>query len=178
MDNAGSNTGEFVELGKVAKPHGIRGEVKIYPYSGQPENFLEYKIVYLALSGNSDLVPFTIKKCRVQGKFALVTFAECTTRNRAEEIVGTELWLDKDELPNLDESEYYWLDLDGKTVVTDDGHELGVVTAIFDTGAHDVLNVSGKGREYLVPFHDSFIVRMDENVVVLSLPPGLLDINS
>lgn len=177
MNPTGPDTGEFVLLGKVAKPHGIRGEVKIYPYSGQPENFLEYKSVYLALSGEKDLVSFLIKKCRVQGKFALLGLDGCTTRNRAEELVDAEVWLTRQELPDLDFSEYYWRDLDGKMVVTDDGHELGEITDIFDTGAHDVIRVFGNGQEYLVPFHESFIVRMDKDKVVLNLPPGLLDIN-
>lgn len=177
MDYAGIDTGEFVLLGKVSKPHGIRGEIKIYPYSGQPENFHAYREVFIAQSSKRELVRYAIEKCRVQGKLALLKLAGCSTRLDAEELVGSEIWLRREDLPEPDDTEYYWLDLEDKKVVTEDGRELGKVTAIFDTGAHDIITVTGNGREYLIPVHESFVVRVDENEIVLRLPPGLLDIN-
>lgn len=177
MASAGTDAGEFVLLGKVTKPHGIRGEVKIYPYSGQPENFLHYSKVFIDQISSSDLVPYVIRKSRVQGKLAVVELAGCSTRNDAEELAGREIWLMHDDLPELDDTEYYWLDLENKRVVTEDGLELGTVTEIIETGAHDIINVAGPDQEYLIPVHEHFVLRIDENEVVLRLPPGLLDIN-
>lgn len=177
MISAGTDTGEFVLLGKVSKPHGIRGEVKIYPYSGQPENFLAYGKVFIDQNSNKELVPYAVESCRVQGKLALLKLVACSTRENAEKLVGREIWLRREDLPELDDTEYYWLDLEDKRVVTEDGRELGKVTAIFDTGAHDIITVSGNGHEYLIPVHESFVVRIDKNEIVLRLPPGLLDIN-
>ena len=88
MAPAGVNTGEYVLLGKVTKPHGIRGEVKIFPFSGQPENFLEYEEIILAPEGSEKRVPYRIIKARVQGKQALVQLEGCSTRTDAESLVG------------------------------------------------------------------------------------------
>ena len=177
MTSAGRDTGEFVLLGKITKPHGIRGEIKIYPYSGQPENFSAYRDVYVDGGEGQERVPYRIEKSRVQGKLVLLKLTDCSTRNEAEELVGKEVWLLRKDLPEPEENEYYWLDFEGKLVVTDDGLELGRVEGIFETGAHDVLAVTDGSNEYLVPLQENFIVEYDENKVVLSLPPGLLDIN-
>jgi 16S rRNA processing protein RimM len=175
--STGAETGKFILLGKVAKPHGIHGEVKIYPYSGQPENFTAYSRIFIAGGSSNELAPYAIEKSRVQGKLALLKLADCSSRQAAEDLVGKEIWLQREDLPELVDSEYYWLDLEGKMAVTEDGRKLGEVTAIFATGAHDVMSVSGSDGEYLIPVLERFIVRIDEFEVVLNVPPGLLDIN-
>jgi 16S rRNA processing protein RimM len=177
MTSAGTDTGDFVLLGKVTKPHGIRGEVKVYPYSGQPENFLNYREVFFALSEDDNWIPYTIEKSRVQGNQVLLKLKNCTTRSGAEELVGREIWLDRQDLPELEDDEYYWFDFVGKGVVTDDGNELGKVTGVLETGAHGILVVTDKNQEYLIPVINTFIVRVDDKEVVLKLPTGLLEIN-
>jgi 16S rRNA processing protein RimM len=177
MTSAGHDAGDLILLGKVTKPHGIQGEVKVYPYSGQPENFLVYREVFVASSNDKERVPYKIDKSRIQGNLILVKFSGCSTRNDAEELVGKEIYLQREDLPESADNEYYWLDFEGKQVVTDDGRELGRVTGIFQTEAHDILAVSDGHEEYLIPVQKNFIVRYDNNKVVLSLPPGLLDIN-
>ncbi len=177
MTSTGQDTGDFILLGKVTKPHGIRGEVKVYPYSKQPENFLVYKEVFVASGNEKEWILYSIEKSRVQGKQVVLKFSDCSTRSVAEEFVGSEIWLQREDLPELDGSEFYWLDFEGKKVVTEDGQELGRVTGIFETGAHDILTVSDADNEYLIPVQENFIASYDKNKVVLSLPPGLLDIN-
>jgi len=177
MVAAGGDAGEFILIGKVAKPHGVRGEIKVYPYSGQPENFQAYVRIFVGWEKDRDLHPYAIEQCRVQGKLALLKLAGCTSREVAEEMVGREIWLHRNDLAELEDTEYYWLDLEGKKVITEDGLELGKVTAIYETGAHDIISVTGRDEEYLIPVHKDFIVRIDETEVVLSPPPGLLDIN-
>lgn len=177
MISAGSDTGEYILLGKVSKPHGIRGEIKVYPYSGQPENFFAYSKVFMSPDTGSDMQRYAVEQCRVQGKMAVLKLTGCSNREEAQQLVGREVWLRRRDLPELDDTEYYWLDLENKLVVTEDGSELGKVAAVFSTGAHDIISVTGSGREYLIPVHEEFIVRIDEIKVVLRLPPGLLDIN-
>ncbi len=81
-------TDQYVLLGKIAKVHGLRGEVKIYSYSGQPENLYGYKEIVLVDSAGSLTVPLEVLKVRVQGKMAITQLSSITSRNRAEEIVG------------------------------------------------------------------------------------------
>jgi len=177
MTGPGAAAGELILLGKITKPHGIRGEVKIYPYSGQPENFLHYREIFVGREEGGERIPYTIDTARLQGNSVLVKLTGCTSRNDAEALVGSEIWLRRQDLPALDQDEYYLVDLEGKTALTEDGREIGRITGIMATGAHDVLSVTGRGREYLIPLRPEFIVRMDDREVVLQLPPGLLEIN-
>ncbi len=177
MTAAGHDTGDFILLGKVTRPHGIRGEVKVYPYSEQPENFLAYRKVFVVSGNNNEWIPYSIEKSRVQGRLVLLKLSGCATRNDAGELVDKEIWLRRDDLPEPADNEYYLLDFEGKQAVDDNGRILGTVTGIITTGAHDILAVTGDRQEYLIPVQESFIVRHDKDRVVLSLPPGLLDIN-
>ena len=81
MTAAGIDTGKFILLGKISKPHGIRGEIKIYPYSGQPENFLAYRNIFVARGEQDEMQEFAVEKSRVQGKLAMVKLAGCSTAN-------------------------------------------------------------------------------------------------
>lgn len=176
MTRDGSAAGDFILLGKITKPHGIRGEVKIHPYSGQPENFLDYRKIYLS-GPDQERAPYTIERARAQGKTVVLKLSGCEDRSAAEVLADHEVWLERDDLPELQEDEYYWADLENREVRTEDGLELGRVTGILDTGAHDILSVTGRGHEYLIPIREEFVVRIDDHEVVLRLPPGLLEIN-
>ncbi len=178
MEPSDTFTDDFIVLGKITKPHGIRGEVKIFPLSGQPENFKKYKTIYLAFAGeDKDPVTATIEKCRVQGKLVLVKMAEYNTRNDAETLVGRLVLIPSSDLPELSSEEYYLSELQGKKAVTSDGLEIGNVVGILETGAHDILVVQNNEQEFLIPAHKKFLVNWDENQIVLDLPPGLLEIN-
>ena len=177
MVSTGTSAGEFVLLGKITKPHGIRGEVKVYPFSSQPENFLNYEEFFISSENSEQRVPCKVDKIRVQAKQVLMQFANCTTRTEAESLVGSQVWIRRQELPELEKNEFYLLDLEGKMVVTTDGLELGQVTGVLDTAAHEILCITGEHHEYLVPVEKSFIVHIGDDKVVLNVPPGLLEIN-
>jgi 16S rRNA processing protein RimM len=175
--SAGTAAGEFVFLGRVTKPHGIRGEVKVYLFSGQPDNFLKYKEILLGPENSKERIPYRVDRARVQGKQVLVQLNGCATRTEAESLVGQQVWLRRQDFPDLESDEFYLWDLEGKKVVTVDGLELGQVTGVLQTAAHDILSITGKNQEYLIPVEKSFIVRIGDEEVVLDVPPGLLDIN-
>jgi len=168
---------DFVLLGKITKPHGIRGEVRMYPYSGQPENILNYRTIFIETGQGAARESYEIRQARVQGNVVLLKLEGCEDRNQAEALVNREVWLDYRDLPELEEDEYYWADLHGKIVRTEDGRELGRVTGLLETGAHTVLSVTGTGQEYLIPVRDEFIVRIDDHEMILDLPSGLLEMN-
>ncbi len=170
---------DFIPLGKISKPHGIRGEVKIYPYSGSPEQFVDaYKHVYMAVDKQGPLVEQTIERARIQGKLVLAKFANCSDRAAAEHIVGLEVFVHKNNLPELGENEFYLHELVGKEIVDTSGTLLGVSNRILTTSGRDLLIVQNRGRKYMVPIVGDFIQSIDNKRVVLDLPPGLLDINN
>jgi 16S rRNA processing protein RimM len=174
-----SGTPEYVLLGKVSKPHGIRGEVKIYPYSGQPEQFVaSYERLYLQCDDQTELLSrYTVERARVQGKQVLVALAECRDRNKAEALAGCQVYVAREDLPPLDEQEYYLHELIDKQLVDPDGRDLGTGKRIMVAGAQDQLVVEQEGREYLVPIVSAFIVGIEKDRVVLDLPPGLVELN-
>lgn len=170
--------GALVALGTVAKAHGIRGEIKVYAYSGQPENFLRYQKIFLMISPGGTPEEFQIEKSGVAGKFALLSLKECHTRNQAEALIGSIVSIPRTDLPEPDEDEFYLTDLEGKDVIDTEGRRIGRIQGFLQTGAQDLAVVKDRGREYLVPVIKDFIVGFDGNEVVVNLPPGLLDINN
>jgi len=177
MSRTGAAAGKCILLGKITRPHGIRGEVKVHPYSGQPENFLRYREILLGGEDQEERISYTVEQSRVQGRVAVLRLAGCDSREKAEALAGLEVWLRRDDLPEPDEGEYYLADLEGREAVSADGLPLGRITGIMDTAAHPILIVTGRGREYLVPVHEGIVAGFDEEQVVLRLPPGLLEIN-
>ncbi|MBW1749765.1 MAG: 16S rRNA processing protein RimM [Deltaproteobacteria bacterium] len=178
MERPGEKTGDFVLLGKITKPHGIRGEVKVYPYSGEPENLLHYSRVLIAADEGADLVPYRVERARIQKNSVLLQFENCTTRNDAEVLVDYRLYVHEDELPEPDQDEFYLRDLEGKQMVTEQGQVIGRVTGIVTGAGQDLARVQDDKQEYLVPLTPEFLVSIDENEVRVSLPPGLLEINT
>jgi len=169
----------LVLLGKVIKPHGIKGEIKIYPYSGQPEIFLGYKEIIFSDNKKYDsLVSFKVEKSRVQGKIVVVKLVEISTRNNAQELVGQNVLIRRDQLPQLNENEFYLCDLLGKTAVTQECGAIGEIISIMNTGAHDVLVIRNHDKEYLIPVCKEFFVNHDQDRVFLKVIPGLLEINN
>jgi 16S rRNA processing protein RimM len=168
-----------VQVAKVTKAHGIKGEIKIYPFSGNPESFALYKSLVLVDAKQNVAREIELVKSRTQGNVAVLTLAEITSRNDAEQLVDCEIWVSRDELPDLEEDEYYWNDFEGMEVFTREGMHLGRVSNLMATGAHDILIVSGGGGEYMIPVRDEFLVEysVGEKRIVVDPPEGLLEIN-
>jgi len=169
---------KYLLVGKTTKPHGLRGEIKIYCFSGQPENFLDYKELTL-LDLNSRLIgPIAVTKSRVQGKTAVVKFATIADRTAAEQIEGFEVLLNKEQLPETGPGEYYWHQYQGQQLVDTGGAVIGTVKELFNSGAQDVLVIDTGNGEALIPVIPNFIVEETDETIVVDLPPGLLDINA
>jgi 16S rRNA processing protein RimM len=170
-------TDRYLLIGKVGKPQGLHGEVRMYPISGRPQEVCSCKHLILVSTegGLSPALPVTT--CRVQGKAAIIGFESVTDRNQADEMKGMGVLLDKADLPKGNESAY-WYQFVGLPVKTKEGRELGRLEMIFSNGAQDIMVVRGSGHEYLIPIVASIIVRRTDDEIVVAPPPGLLEINS
>jgi len=166
-------------IGEVVKPHGIRGEIKVYLYSEQPENFKQYKKIVLQERTGSGTETYNVVKSREQGKLAILRLEGVGTREAAEALQGSKIWLNKADFPTLDSDEYYWHQLNGLMVMTETGQELGRVTNFFSTTAHDIMVVTGAGHEFMIPLNGNIIRDIDVQgeIIIISPPPGLLEIN-
>jgi len=170
---------DLVMIGEVVKPHGIRGEVKVYSYSGRPENFENYKKIVLQAQTESRTDIYNVVKSREQGSLAILELEGVSSREAAETLQGSTVWLMKDDFQRLEPDEYYWHQLENLLVITESGRELGRVTRLFSTPAHDIMVVTGKGHEYLIPVNADIICNIDDQggKITISPPAGLLDIN-
>ncbi|MDX1775283.1 MAG: ribosome maturation factor RimM, partial [Desulfobulbales bacterium] len=171
---------DLVMVGEIVKPHGIRGEVKVYPYSERPENFQLYKEVVLVDEAAGRTTIYKVVKSREQGKLAILQLENVVSREDAEALLGSRIWLKKTQFPKLGSGEYYWHQLKGLTVITESGRKIGPVSKIFSTRAHDILVVSSGGNEYLIPIDGAIIREIDEQEgkIIISPPEGLLEINT
>ena len=177
MERSGDSANDLVLLGKVTKPHGIKGEVKVYPYSREPGSFIQYSRVLLGSSSNAIPVEYRIERARIQNNLVLLQLEGCDNRNDAEGLVNSLVYVHENELPEPDEDEFYLRDLEGRKMVTDQGQTIGIVSDILINGSQDLLKVTDGKQEYIIPLVPEFLVSIDENEVRVSLPPGLLEIN-
>lgn len=167
----------FVLLGTVTRPHGIKGELKVRPFTAQPENFARYARLYLSESEHGVKIPCSARQARVSGHQVILRLQECSTREMAESLVGQMVWLATKDLPPLDTDEFYLHTLIGKDIQTVDGQKLGRAEYFLEGSGQDILVVRQGQQEHLIPIVPAFVSAIETNVVVLDLPEGLLEIN-
>jgi len=150
-------------IGVIAQAHGVKGLVKILPYGDDP---------YLI-----ELVEdFDITLKNPHGKYFLAEIEGVNSREAVDAIKGTELFIDRDQLPEPEEGEYYIEDLVGmKAVNANSGKNAGVIIAVHNFGAGDLLEIKPpSGEAYLVLFNDDHVPEItDESVTVIPMTDGI-----
>ena len=167
----------LVLIGRVTKAHSIRGEIKVWPYSGQPENFLRYTRVLLAQDQDAVPVACIIEQARAQKNSVLLRLDSCTNRNQAEQLVHAAVYVQEDDLPEPEPDEFYLRDLEGRQMKTEEGETVGRITGLLLGSNQNIARVKNGEHEYLIPLIPEFLVAVEEDEVRVSLPPGLLNIN-
>lgn len=161
---------DWIEVGRVSRPHGVGGEVRVVVTSDNPDRFVPGAVVYalraphgLRQAQEAERTALEIGDVRgMEGK-PIVAFAGIRTREAAEGLRGSVLQVPAGELPDLDEGEYYSFDLEGLEVrAVDGGGVLGRVTEVLESPAHDLLAVRRlQGGEILVPFTHEIVPVVD-----------------
>lgn len=120
-------------------------------------------------------IPYIIKSINVKGRNLTISLDGIDSIEASEAIAGHFLYLPRQWLPPLDEDEYYWSDIIGLDVMSEDGKKLGVVTAIIPTGSNDVYVCEGSGGELLLPAFEDVIVKIDvpRGILTVKLPKEL-----
>ena len=150
----------MVIMGRVAAAHGIRGLVKIQPYTEYIDSLLDYRSWWLGYE-HGPWHEVKAQQCEVHGKTLVAQLPDCPDRNAAEKLKGLLVAVPRSSLPKQDGDEYYWSDLIGLTVINEAGEPMGKVTNLLETGANDVLCVQGNDSEILIPFVASAIRQVD-----------------
>jgi 16S rRNA processing protein RimM len=150
---------EFLLIGKVAKPHGLRGQVKVHSFAASHESFFAGRKIYWG--SDEEKRALIISEVKVQAQSILLRFQGLDTRQQAEMISGSSLYLKTADLQPLPEGEYYWHQLIGSRVHNDQGRLLGVVEEIFSTAAHDIWVIRTVNKEIMLPAVEDFIAAVD-----------------
>jgi 16S rRNA processing protein RimM len=168
---------ELIPVGKIIGTHGIRGQMKLHSYSGNFDSLSAVSSIVLK-KPDGTLHEFTINDAKANnGKF-IISLTEFTDINSVEPIIGSELCIKRCNLPEPDDDEYYWCDLIGLQVYTNDDVLLGSVVDIFETGSSDIYVVRDGAREYLIPAIGDVIktIDLDGGRIIVTPLDGLLDL--
>jgi 16S rRNA processing protein RimM len=149
---------EFFELGRILKPQGIRGEVKIEAYTDDIGRF-EY-LPHVFLKQNSEMVRIELEEQRTDNAFAYLKLKGINDRNQAETLRGKYLYIDRENAAALPEGRHYIEDMIGLSVVDTEGNELGRLAEIIQTGAADVFRTVGK-RNMMFPSIPGVVLKTD-----------------
>ena len=167
-----------VEIGMITAPVGIRGEVRVKSYAGDPSRFRKIHTVGLKLRGNKGAVTdFAIEHVRNSGGMVVLKLEGVDDRNAAELLRSVEVFMDRDDLEKLPAGQHYIRDLIGLDVVLDDtGEKIGKVEDILTDRPQDIYVISRDGGDsFMVPGVPEFIKDIDEDggVIRVSLIEGM-----
>ncbi len=171
---------DLLLIGKVVKPHGIKGEIKVLPYSESVDSFRAADVLCLKAKGGP-LQSFKVTSVRPHKNVFIVGLKEISSINEAEKWIGALVYRRKDTLPalNREEGEYYWHEIIGFEVRTNEQKVIGRIKHVFNTGSNDIFVVYDKKtrKEYLIPSTYEVIEKFDwENKILWITPlPGLLE---
>ena len=145
-------------MGRVSAPHGIKGWIKVQPFTHEIDGLLAYPEWWFSRDG--EWRHYRVAESAVHGALVLARLEGCTDREAAAALKGNEVAIPRRLLPENRPGEYYWSDLLGMEVLNRRGECLGRVAKVLETGANNVLVLEGE-KERLVPFVDSVILNVD-----------------
>jgi 16S rRNA processing protein RimM len=165
---------EFLAVGKLHRPHGLRGEILMSVWTDFPERLQSDKQVY----AGTEFLPLIIKKFRKHGKGSLISFFGYSNREEIGRLRNHIVYVRSDEIPPLPNEEIYLHQLIGLRVIQDsDDYYLGNIVETIETGANHVLLIRRMGKpDLLLPDIDQVVLSIDlkKGVVRVNLLPGLL----
>lgn len=169
--------GSLLLVGKVMRPHGLEGVLRISSYADSERSFLDSGSVFLR-SVSGEIREYPVKAVRPHKKNFLMQLEGLTSIDQAEEYRGAEILIRRDTLVR-EEDEYFWFELLGLKVYLDTGEYLGTISQIIPTASNDIYVVKKGSREILVPATYEIVHEIDpENGrMIISKMEGLFDLN-
>ena len=153
-------------VGKINGFFGVQGWVKIFSYTKPRKNILEYHPWYLVDNGAYKVIEIT--SGREQSKTIVAHLKGIDSRDQAEQLIGKDLYIDKDQLPELSDNEHYWHELNEFRVINNNGVNLGVVNYLVDTGSNNVLVTKGV-KEHWIPYIEPYLDSVDKKNRVITV---------
>ena len=149
----------LVELGNINGVFGIQGWVKVFSFTSPRVQVADYRRWVVRHKGSD--TEYKVLRGRVQGKAIVAQLDGVDDRNKAEALVGAEIFVKSDQLEKLESGEYYWSQLIGLQVVNQEGVDLGTVDWLFETGNNDVMVVDGDRERFIPYIRDNYVKEID-----------------
>lgn len=152
-----------VVLGKLGSTYGIRGWLRVFSSTEHSESIFDYQPWYIQRAGQWQIIE--LESWKRHNQDLIIKLKGVDDREVANGLTNCEIAVDSQQLPVLEEGDYYWKDLMGCKVVTTSGYELGKVTDMMETGSNDVLVVRANlkdafgAKERLIPFLDGQVIK-------------------
>jgi 16S rRNA processing protein RimM len=163
----------LVDMGRISAPFGIKGWVRVQAYSGSPGSLTNYPVWWL--NSAAGWQEYTVQQAQVQGPDVLAKLAGCEDRDAAAGLKGRVVAVPRAAFPPAQAGEYYWADLVGLRVRSNNGLDFGVVSSMLETGANAVMVVQqdAVGGERLIPFIAEVVRRVDIAAGVIEVEWGV-----
>ncbi|MDU0153476.1 ribosome maturation factor RimM [Bacillus cabrialesii] len=172
-------TKRWFNVGKIVNTHGIKGEVRVISKTDfAEERYKPGNTLYLFMDGRNEPVEVTVNTHRLHKQFHLLQFKERPSLNEVEELKNAIIKVPEEDLGDLNEGEFYFHEIIGCEVFTEDGELIGKVKEILTPGANDVWVIGRKGKkDALIPYIESVVKHIDvsEKKIEIELMEGLID---
>ncbi len=163
-------------LGKIIKPYGTKGEVLVKLDTDEPEIYEDLESVFLKIKGQP--VPFFITNARMHKSHLLrIKFEDIDSIEAAQNLVGRQLYLPLDTLPELTGNNFYYHEITGFEAVDKTAGSIGIIRGVNDMAPQPYFIIhSPEGKEILIPVHNEFIkeVNRKEKKIIFETPEGLI----
>lgn len=146
---------DLIKIAKIVSAHGLNGEVKIFPYTDDLNGFKEYNEIYI------DGEELEIISQKIASKFIVLKLKGFDYIDDVKRLIDKDVFIDKAQMPSLDEGEYYIHELIAMEVYSEADELIGTVKDVMETSANHVLVVDHDGKEALIPFVKAFIKELD-----------------
>lgn len=166
---------DLLRVGVITSTHGIRGEVKVFPTTDDPDRFKKLKECIIA--GKRGNVNVTVQSVKFFKQYVIVKFKEFDNINDIERYKRCPLLVTRENAVPLEEDEYFVADMIGMKVITEDGTEFGTLSDVMETGANDVYVIDSKEHgEVLMPAIKECVlnVDMESGIITVHLMSGLI----
>jgi 16S rRNA processing protein RimM len=163
--------GARIRVARIGAAHGVRGEVKLWSFTQDPEAVANYG----PLQTEDGAQTFAIETLRPGKNFLVARLGGVETREAAEKLTNTDLFVPRERLPKIEEEDtFYYADLVGCIAVTTDGASVGTVSAVHNFGAGDIIEIApaGGGQTLMLPFTEATVPKVDlKGKRIIVVPP-------
>jgi 16S rRNA processing protein RimM len=164
------------QVGYFAKTHGLQGALVMVLDVDDPAEYEELDSFFVAINGK--LVPYFVESLQLQRDKAVVSLEDVDTLEKAHSLVGCALYLPLDNLPKLQEGQFYYHEIVGYQIVDKHQGKLGIVSAVYELPHQDLIAMQYKGKEVLIPINNDIVGPADHEAkeIAVNLPEGLVEI--